>query len=128
MYNSSTGKISKGTITNYKIQVFFLFRAGSIKFLYMLRICPQREKSSSFHKKIFPFSCTAQKIFVQSTYKGMRIKRSVKSGKKTYKENRGIQQLIKNRYIKTTKIILPMSFLIDANRVLYIVQCTSRLL
>jgi hypothetical protein len=49
----------------------------------------------------------------------MRIKRPVKSGKKTYTENRGIQELIKNRYKKTTKIIFPMSFLIDANRVLW---------
>ncbi len=57
-YNSSTGKISKGTITNYKIQVFFLFRAGSIKFLYLHILFPNRgTKAVSAHRKDLSLFC-----------------------------------------------------------------------
>jgi hypothetical protein len=99
-------------------------------YIYMSRlllyiIVPNRgTKAVHLLERIFTFPCAAQKNFVRCTYIHETQK---KSGKITYPENRRIQELIENKYIKTTKIILPMSFLIDANRVLYSVQCTSRL-
>jgi hypothetical protein len=59
---------------------------------------------------------------VQCTNKGVRIKFFVSIDKiwqNDISRKQRNTRVNKNRYIKTTKIILPMSFLIDANRVLY---------